>query len=200
MMNSPSHDNPQPMSSLRERAQTRLHTNAALTGGIAKNASDALRVLFDLASSPATAHDALALLHELQVHQVELDLQSEELQSSRAELEAAWTRQTQLHDASPSAQLVLDSAGGLVACNAQALQCFAQSWAELLGKPMDAWIDPMDRPRVQAWRTNAQQSASPISLGFALWTHEAKPRAVCAAACAHPLLPGVLISWVDAPN
>lgn len=112
-MNSPSHDNPLPTSSLRERAHTRLQANDAPTAGVAKNASDALRVLFDLASSPATAHDALALLHELQVHQVELDLQNEELQSSRAELEAAWTRQTQLHHASPSAQLVLDSSGVL---------------------------------------------------------------------------------------
>lgn len=200
MMNFPSHDKPLPMSSLRERAQTRLHTNEAPAGGEAKNASDALRVLFDLASSPATAHDALALLHELQVHQVELDLQNEELQSSRAELETAWTRQTQLQEASPSAQLVLDSSGCLVACNARALKCLAQKWSELIGKPMDAWVDPIDRPRVQAWKTRAQHSASPISLGFSLWIKESKPRAVWAAACANPLLPGVLISWVDAPD
>jgi hypothetical protein len=200
MTNSPSHDQPPPLPSLRERAQTRLHTNHVPAAGVAKNASDALRVLFDLASSPATAHDALALLHELQVHQVELDLQNEEMQSSRTELEAAWTRQNQLHNASPSAQLVLDSSGCLVACNAQALQCFAQSWAELLGKPMDAWIDPMDRPRVHEWRAKAQQSASPISLGFSLSIPASKPRAVWAAACANPLQPGVLISWVDAPD
>jgi hypothetical protein len=37
-------------------------------------------VLHALASSPQTAADALTLLHELQVHQVELDLQAQELQ------------------------------------------------------------------------------------------------------------------------
>ena len=33
--------------------------------------------------------DALALLHELQVHQVEIDLQAQELSASRLELEVA---------------------------------------------------------------------------------------------------------------
>lgn len=199
MMNAPPNSSAPPSPNLRERAQSRLHAKHTPTD-VAKDASKALRVLFDLASSPATAHDALALLHELQVHQVELDLQNEELQSSRAELEASWTRQTQLMDASPSAQLILDGSGCLAACNVQALRCLAQSWPQLLGKPLNTWICPMDRPRVQAWRKNAEQRSQPISLGFSLQAGGATARAVWAAACANPLSPGVLMSWVDAPD
>ena len=198
MMNAPPNSSKISLASLRERAQKRLHANDTQVR-VDKDASDALRVLFDLASSPATAHDALALLHELQVHQVELDLQNEELQSSRAELEASWVRQTQLMDASPSAQLILDSSGCLTACNVHALRCLAQSWPQLLGKPLDSWIDPLERPRVQAWRKDAQRSAKPISLGFSLQLKDATTRTVWAAACANPLGQGVLMSWVDAP-
>jgi len=76
------------LAKLRLRAASRL-PGAAGAKGAAGGATDALAVLHELASSPATAADALALLHELQVHQIELQLQDEELRRSRAELESA---------------------------------------------------------------------------------------------------------------
>jgi hypothetical protein len=60
------------------------------------NASGALAVLHELASSPLTAASSLKLLHELQVHQVELDMQEEELRRAVADLETALFRQVQL--------------------------------------------------------------------------------------------------------
>lgn len=92
---------------LRTRAAGRL-TGSEATEGAASRAVNALAVLHALASSPATAGDALALLHELQVHQVELDLQAEELRESRAELEARLRRQTEFCDALPVACLSID--------------------------------------------------------------------------------------------
>ncbi len=77
----------------------------------AKYACDALAVLYQLASSPATAHDAQALLHELQVHQVELDLQAEELRESRVELETALRRQIELYDLQPVGCFTVDRGG-----------------------------------------------------------------------------------------
>jgi hypothetical protein len=80
------------------QADLRLRALQRLTGNNGShdarlNGSAAFQVLHDLASSPSTGAAALALLHELQVYQVELDLQDEELRRSRAELEAALTRQ-----------------------------------------------------------------------------------------------------------
>ena len=69
----------------------------------------ALQVLYQLASSPETAPRALTLLHELQVHQVELDLQDDELRRSRGELESALRRQTELYDLSPAACFTVDA-------------------------------------------------------------------------------------------
>ncbi len=69
---------------------------------------DALAVLHSLAASPATAADALALLHELQVHQVELELQSQELEDARPELEAALRYQTELFECQPAACVTVD--------------------------------------------------------------------------------------------
>ena len=92
---------------LRSRAVQHLLGNDAREL-VRVDASAALRVLYGLASSPSTASDALALLHELQVHQVEVDLQDEELRRSRVELETSLGRQIQLYDYAPVAQLTVD--------------------------------------------------------------------------------------------
>ena len=85
------------------QAELRLRALQRLTGENGShdgrlNASAAFQVLHDLASSPSTSAAALALLHELQVYQVELDLQDEELRRSRAELEATLIRQVQVYE------------------------------------------------------------------------------------------------------
>jgi PAS domain-containing protein len=187
---------PEP-SGLRQRAQRLIQLQGPGLGG-AKDASVALRVLFDLASSPDTAHDALALLHELQVHQVELDLQYEELLSSRAELESAWARQMQWRESSPCAQMVLDPAGRLLECNARALKCLDQTLQTVRNKTFTNWLAMADVERVQAWLEHAQHSEEAVSIHFVLRAPGRADRPVVAAACLNPMAPGMLLSWVDA--
>jgi hypothetical protein len=196
-MNTPKNLSPSSPLDLRERAQSLLGEKDAKSK-TSKDASAAMRVLFDLASSPTTAHDALALLHELQVHQVELDLQNEELQNARTELEAAWLRQVQWLDASPSAQLMLDNSFRLMACNARALQCLKLDLPQVLGKRLVNWLDASDHLEVQGWLTHAQAASDPISLDLCLWLADTSKLAVHASACRNPLTPGVLVSWVKA--
>jgi len=93
---------------LRSRAASRLNGPAAAKGSAAR-AVDALAVLHALASAPATAAEALTLLHELQVHQVELDLQAQELRETRAELESALRRQLDIYDGQPVGCFTIDS-------------------------------------------------------------------------------------------
>lgn len=96
------------MAQLRSRAAARLSGGAAGKGSPSAMA-DALSALYTLASSPRTAPDALALLHELQVHQVELDLQAQELVESRAEMESALRRQVDLYDSQPVGCFTIDA-------------------------------------------------------------------------------------------
>jgi hypothetical protein len=112
------------LADLRSRATSRL-TGATATDSSNARAIDALSVLHALASSPESAADALALLHELQVHQVELDLQAQELQESRAELESALRRQIELYDFQPVGSFTIDARMVLHELN--------QTGADLLG-------------------------------------------------------------------
>ncbi len=99
---------PQRLADLRSRAALTL-TGTAATKGSTARAADALTVLHALATSPDTASDALTLLHELQVHQVEVDLQAQELHEARAELESALHRQIELYDFQPVGCFTIDS-------------------------------------------------------------------------------------------
>ena len=126
---------------LRSRAASRL-TGAASTKGPTARAADALAVLHALASSPATAADALALLHELQVLQVELDLQAEELRDSRAELESALRRQTELYEFQPVGCFTVDRALVLHELNLAGAHMLGIGRGDAYGLPLDSFLAP----------------------------------------------------------
>ncbi len=106
------------------------------------DASNALRVLFELASSPSTAPNALALLHELQVHQVEVDIQDEELRRSRVELEASLHRQVQLYDYGPMGQFSVDGNGVLRELNRTGATLLGVERDLLLGRSLESFLTP----------------------------------------------------------
>jgi len=55
--------------------------------------------------------DVKRLLHELQVHQIELEMQNEELREANETAETALKKYTMLYDFSPIGYLTLDSSG-----------------------------------------------------------------------------------------
>jgi PAS domain-containing protein len=63
---------------LRTSAEARIKSGTAPATHGWPAGEEALTLLHTLASEPGSASDALKLLHELQVHQIELDLQQEQ--------------------------------------------------------------------------------------------------------------------------
>jgi PAS domain-containing protein len=139
---------------LRRRAVTRLgggsEATAAQRGTVQRGPIDALAVLFELASSPTTAADALALLHEIQVHQVELEMQAEELRRSRAELEACLMRQLQLFDFSPAALYSVDRGTVLHEINLAGARLLGAERDTLSGRALDGFLAPASGPALHA--------------------------------------------------
>lgn len=119
---------------LRARALASLGAGASPAEGPQKTSAAALRVLHELAITPATAADALALLHELQVHQVELELQFDELSAIRTELEADLAAYSQRYDATPAALCTIDRSGSLIESNAACAQLLGQPHSALSGR------------------------------------------------------------------
>ena len=120
---------------LRKRALAKLKAGASKDPQRADTA-DALAVVYRLASSPSTGADALALLHEMQVHQVELDLQQEELSRSRSDLEAALMRHAALLERAPVGYMTIDATTVLYELNPAGAWLLGGARDDLLGRPL----------------------------------------------------------------
>ncbi len=68
-------------------------------------------------TQPESGADIQSLIHELEVHQIELEMQNEELAQAQAELEAAFRQYTDLYDFAPVGYFTLGNDGTILQAN-----------------------------------------------------------------------------------
>ncbi len=185
---------------LRARAVSQLRgdgPNANSCAGV----PDALRALYDLASSPATAAKALALLHELQVHQVEVDLQDEELRRTRADLEALLARQIQLYDAAPVAYLSIEPDTTLREVNLTAARILGLARELLPGRRLESFLLPQTHEVLHGMLAQLVQGSGATTHGaLRLAGLDDAPRLVYASASRDPAGEWFLLTLTEASH
>src|SRR5271169_3731561 len=97
--------NDEGMNKLRERAE-----------GIISSETTAVNGLY--------GGDPQKLIHELQVHQIELEMQNEELRQAQAQLEASGAKYSDLYDFAPASYLTVDERGIIIEANLTAATKF----------------------------------------------------------------------------
>jgi PAS domain S-box-containing protein len=102
------------------------------------------------AAKRKTAEESQRLVHELQVHQIELELQNEELQQSRAELEAGLGRYSDLYDFAPIGYLTLDGDGAIRKVNLSAARLLGLERSHLVGARFGLFVSAEYRPAFNA--------------------------------------------------
>jgi hypothetical protein len=105
-----------------------------------------LSLLHKLASAPGSAGDALKLLHELQVHQVELDIQHEQLEASERELTEDLIHCARLYDFAPVSYFSVSPQGTINRVNVAGAALCGEDRAELIGRRVDDFVAPESRP------------------------------------------------------
>ena len=144
---------------LRQSAEERLAKGTAPSTRGWPTGMQALTLLHGLASAPETASDALKLLHELQVHQVELDLQHEQNEQDRRQLTEDLADCSALFDLAPFAYLRLYPEGLVIAANriaadwlapetGKAEECAGRRIEDLLAPECRAAVRDIDRKSV----------------------------------------------------
>lgn len=131
---------------LRDKAEAQLQSGTTPTASHCSVSVDTLNLLHRLSSNPDNAEDALKLLHELQVHQVELDLQNEEIAANERALEKDLCRYRALYDGAPLAYCVVDLGGAVIQGNDAAAELFSGGKDHLEGQRIDTFLNPTNRP------------------------------------------------------
>ena len=71
--------------------------------------------------------DTVRVLHELEVHQIELEMQNAELQKARDELEVALEKYTDLYDFAPVGYFSIDESGVILEANLKSARYWASN-------------------------------------------------------------------------
>ncbi len=98
------------------------------------------------ADSPKSAADTQRLLHELQVHQVELEMQNEELQESRDRSDVLLEKYTELYDFAPVGYFSLDDTGHILEANLTGAALLGTERSRLNRRPFRGFVAPPSRP------------------------------------------------------
>ena len=85
-------------------------------------------------------------LHELQVHQIELELQNEELRATQAALEASQARYFDLYNLAPVGYCALSEKGLILEANLTAATRLGLARHDLVKQPITRFISDEDQP------------------------------------------------------
>lgn len=98
-----------------------------------------------------TEDDPRKLLHELQVHQIELEMQNAELSQTRDKLEAALEQYIDLFDFAPAGYLTLDREGTISKVNYLAAGLLGLDRSRMVSRRFDSLVSGESRPAFAAF-------------------------------------------------
>ncbi len=110
-----------------------------------RQAEAKLRAAAKQGAPPRTVADMQRLVHELQVHQIELEMQNEALREARAQVEAGLERYTDLYDFAPVGYLTLAPDGAIRQANLTASLLLGVARAQLAGRRLGLFLGHSDR-------------------------------------------------------
>ncbi len=115
-------------------SELRQHAESAF----AQRAGDAVDI------STLSHEEVQKLVYDLQVHQIELEMQNEELRGTLEELEASWNKYIDLYGFDPLGYLRLDQGGVILEAHLPGLRLLGIERDSLIGKPLASFVNKED--------------------------------------------------------
>jgi len=119
--------------------------------------------------------DLAAVVHELHVHQTELELQNEELRRAQLDLDAQLEKYLELFDLAPVGYVALDDPGIVRDANLTAAHLLGAERQQLVGKPLSAFVFAADRAVYYLHLRSLRETGWPQSCELRLQSAGAAP-------------------------
>jgi PAS domain S-box-containing protein len=179
----------EPLPTLREYAEISLSER-----GRAK--ADAL--------TPATPEEAQHLVHELQVHQIELEMQNDQLRNMESVVNASRAHYFDLYDKAPVAICTLDKTGCILEANTKAvLMLGVATRSMLLKNPLSRFIKKEDQDIYYLFQMQVRGAGGAQSCELRITPVGIEPFWARLEACVHEEQPGhgeVFVTISDISN
>jgi PAS domain S-box-containing protein len=107
--------------------------------------------------------DTAATMHELLVHQIELEMQNEELRRAQAALDASRARYFNLFDMAPVGYVTVSEPGLILECNLAAATLLGRPRGKLIDRPIIRAILPSDQDVFYLMRKALLETGAPQS-------------------------------------
>lgn len=143
----------------------------------------ALSELTAASSAPQTTTQRL--LHDLQVHQVELEMQNHELRDTYSALEESRNRYADLYDFAPIAYCTLDTNGLILELNLTAATLFGREREQVIGRPFTSLVTMAEPARFWHHLGTCAARGEPVVTEFSL---ESRGRHIDVEAVSVPVL------------
>lgn len=98
-----------------------------------------------------TEADTQRLVHELQVHQIELEMQNAELQEARDRMQALLEKYTDLYDFAPVGYFSLDGRGQILEVNLTGAALLGMERSRLIHRHLPRFVAPASQPVFRAF-------------------------------------------------
>jgi PAS domain S-box-containing protein len=122
-----------------------VRTNKIKADSLRRQAETALKKRNETLPADLTADAMPLLIHDLQIHQIELEMQNEELKRTHSELEKSRAKYTDLYDCAPVGYFTLSSKGLILDANLTGAGLLAIKRPYLINKPFISYIEKDDR-------------------------------------------------------
>jgi PAS domain S-box-containing protein len=149
------------------------------------------------ASSPTSTADLHKIVHELEVHQIELEMQNEELQAVRANLESLLEQYTDLYDFAPVGYYTLDRNGTILKANLTGANLVGMERSTLINRPFGFFVSPENRRAFKDFLKNVFENRSPQNCELAILNEDDEISFVHIEAIAFDSSPQCRIAAVD---
>ena len=125
---------------------TQDKSKSAEASQLRRRAEDHLSAKATELHMPRSEKDAKRLVHELEVHQIELEMQNAELRQAQEELEILLRKYTDLYDFAPVGYITLAGNGNILAANLTCTGLLGIKRSGLMNRPFQKFVHANDIP------------------------------------------------------
>ena len=140
-----------------------------------QKAEELLKKKSSKTASPFSEVESLRLIHELEVHQIELELQNEELRRAWADAEVANDKYIRLYDFAPSGYFTLSGKGEIIELNLSGARMLGNDRQHLKSSLFGFFVSEETKPIFSLFLEKAFKSKAKESCEITLTSFGAQP-------------------------